>query len=152
MRCPALLLIALVLAFPAAADEIGEVTSAFKLLGPNHKIKVEAFDDPRVPGVSCWISRPVTGGISGAVGLVEDPSTGAIACRQTGPITADLGALPETEQVFEESISLFFKERRVVRMVDPRRRTLVYLTYSTKLIDGSPQSSLSTVVIRPWAP
>jgi len=132
---------------PATAEEIGYVDSAFKLLGPNHKIVVEAIDDPRVPGVSCWISRPVAGGLKGAVGLAEDPSTGAIACRQVGPVSVDLASLPDREEVFSERTSVFFKERRVIRMVDVKRNTLVYLTYSTKLIDGSPQSSISTVVV-----
>ena len=70
----------------AFAEEIGSVDTAFKLLGPDHKIKIEAFDDEKVSGVACHVSRAVTGGIKGAVGLAEDTSDASLACRQVGPI------------------------------------------------------------------
>ncbi|MEM8751695.1 MAG: CreA family protein [Pseudomonadota bacterium] len=142
---------AMLLAAPAAAEEIGEVSTAFKLLGANHKIVVEAFDDPEVPGVSCFLSRAKTGGIKGSLGLAEDTSDASIACRQTGPI-----AIPEDiedgEQVFRQRTSILFKRLQVVRFYDEARATLVYLSYSDKLIDGSPKNSLSAVVVRPWGP
>src|SRR3546814_5040992 len=81
--------LALVVGAPALADEVGEVSTAFKLLGANHKIVVEAFDDPGVEGVSCFVSRAKTGGISGSLGLAEDTSDASIACRQTGPVALD---------------------------------------------------------------
>lgn len=133
----------------AMAEEIGEVSTAFKLLGANHKIVVEAFDDPEVPGVSCFLSRAKTGGIKGSLGLAEDTSDASIACRQTGPIALPEG-LPEGEQVFKQRTSILFKKIQVVRFYDERRNTLIYLSYSDKLIDGSPKNSLSAVVIRPW--
>ena len=144
----ALLALAL-LASPAAAEEIGEVDTAFKLLGANHKIVVEAFDDPDVPGVTCFLSRAKTGGISGSLGLAEDTSDASIACRQTGPVTIPED-LEEGEQVFRQRTSLLFKALQVVRFHDEARNTLVYLSYSDKLIDGSPKNALSAVVIRPW--
>ena len=142
------LLTLLLLVAPAAAgaDEIGAVSTTWKLIGPNHKIVVEAFDDPDVPNVACWVSRPKTGGVSGAVGLAEDPSVASIACRQVGPISF-AKPLPEQEEVFSERISLVFKKLRIVRMVDRKRNTLVYLTYSDKLIDGSPQNSVTAVPV-----
>lgn len=136
-------------ASPAVAEEIGEVTTAWKLLGSNHKIVVEAFDDPKVEGVSCFVSRARTGGISGSLGLAEDTSDASIACRQTGPI-AFLEELDEGEEVFGARASVLFKRIQVVRFFDEGRNTLVYLTYSDKLIDGSPKNSISAVVIRPW--
>ena len=144
----ALLALAL-LASPAAAEEIGEVDTAFKLLGANHKIVVEAFDDPDVPGVTCFLSRAKTGGISGSLGLAEDTSDASIACRQTGPVTIPED-LEEGEQVFRQRTSLLFKALQVVRFHDEARNTLVYLSYSDKLIDGSPKNAISAVVIRPW--
>ena len=136
---------------PAAAEQVGEVSTAFKLLGANHKIVVEAFDDPKVKGVSCFVSRAKTGGIKGSLGLAEDTSDASIACRQTGPVT--LGAdLEEGERVFRERTSILFKTMQVVRFFDETRNTLVYLIYSDKLIDGSPKNSISAVVIRPWGP
>ncbi len=131
------------------AEEVGSVDTAFKLIGPDHKIAVEVFDDPKVDGVSCFVSRAVTGGISGGLGLAENTSDASIACRQTGPI-AMRGELEEGEEVFSQRSSILFKELHVVRFFDEARNTLVYLTYSEKLIDGSPKNSLSAVVIRPW--
>src|ERR1700722_6713337 len=70
----------------AYAGDIGEVDTAFQFIGPNHKIKVSGFPDPQIEGVTCFISRPITGGVMGGLGLAEDPSDASIACRQTGPI------------------------------------------------------------------
>lgn len=133
----------------AFAEEVGEVSTAFKLLGANHKIVVEAFDDPDIPSVSCFVSRAKTGGIKGSLGLAEDTSDASIACRQTGEIILPED-LKEGEQVFRQRTSILFKKIQVVRFFDETRNTLVYLSYSDKLIDGSPKNSLSAVVIRPW--
>ena len=137
------------LASPVAAEQVGEVDTAFKLLGRNHKIVVEAFDDPEVSGVSCFVSRAKTGGISGSLGLAEDTSDASIACRQTGPIEIS-GPLEDGEEVFGRRTSILFKRVQVVRFHDEARATLVYLTYSDRLIDGSPKNAISAVVIRPW--
>lgn len=133
----------------AYAEEIGEVTTAFKLLGANHKIVVEAFDDPKVEGVSCFISRARTGGIKGSLGIAEDTSDAAINCQQTGPIRfrEDLN---DGEEVFSQRASIMFKRIQVVRFRDETRNALVYLTYSDRLIDGSPKNSVSAVVMRDW--
>lgn len=130
----------------ARAEPIGSVDTAFKLIGPDHKIVVDAYDDPKVQGVTCFVSRAKTGGIKGAIGLAEDKSEASIACRQVGPITI-AQPLPRQEEVFSERISLVFKRLRIVRMVDPARNTLVYLTYSDRLIDGSPQNSVTAVPV-----
>ncbi len=133
------------------AEEIGSVDTAFKLIGPDHKIKIEAFDDEKVSGVACHVSRAVTGGVKGAVGLAEDTSDASIACRQVGPIQFN-EKLEAGESVFSERRSVLFKRLQVVRFCDETRNTLVYLVYSDKLVDGSPKNALSTVPIRPWAP
>ena len=131
----------------AHSEVIGDVTTVFKFIGANHRIEVEAFDDPKVKGVTCYVSRAKTGGISGSFGLAEDKSEASIACRQVGPIAFDGGALKHQEQVFSERMSLVFKKLSVVRMVDAKRNTLVYLTYSDRLIEGSPQNSVTAVPI-----
>lgn len=138
-----------VLALPAIAEEIGEVSTAFKLLGANHKIVVEAFDDPKVKGVSCFLSRAKTGGIRGSLGLAEDLSDASIACRQTGPISYN-DELEAGEDVFAQRTSILFKKLQVVRFYDKERNALVYLSYSDKLIEGSPKNSISAVVVAPW--
>ncbi|MEO6746062.1 MAG: CreA family protein [Caldimonas sp.] len=134
------------LPFDAAAEPIGEVDTVFKLIGPDHKIVVDAYDDPMVRGVTCYVSRAKTGGIKGAIGLAEDKAEASIACRQTGAI-AFSKALPQQEEVMNERISLLFKKLRVVRMVDKARNTLVYLTYSDRVIEGSPQNSVTAVPV-----
>lgn len=143
---PALALAISLAAGPVSAEQIGSVDTVFKLIGPDHKIVVEAYDDPRVPGVTCYVSRAKTGGIKGAIGVAEDKSEASIACRQVGPITFPK-PLPAQEEVFSERTSLLFKRLRIVRMVDRPRNTLVYLTYSERVIEGSPQNSVTAVPV-----
>ena len=149
IKLAALLFSAAMLTTPAVAEEIGSVDTGFQWLGPNHKIVVEAFDDPKVEGVACHIARAKTGGISGGLGLAEDTSDASIACRQVGPITIK-EKFKEGEEVFTERRSILFKRLRVVRFLDEKRNTLVYLVYSDKLIEGSPKNSISTVPVMPW--
>ncbi len=133
-------------AISAHAQRIGEVDTVFKLIGPDHKIVVDAYDDPEVKGVTCYVSRAKTGGIKGGLGLAEDKAEASIACRQTGPI-AFPRPLKQQDEMFNERISLVFKRLRVVRMVDATRNTLVYLTYSDRVIEGSPQNSVTAVPV-----
>jgi CreA protein len=141
---------AVVAAASVAAEEIGSVDTAIKIFGPNHKIVIEAFDDPKVEGVACHVSRARTGGFSGALGLAEDTSDASIACRQIGPVRF-LSELEDGEEVFSERRSILFKRLHVVRFHDKKRNTLVYLVYSDKLIEGSPKNSITTVPIMPWS-
>jgi CreA protein len=127
----------------------------FKWVGPDHKIVIDAFDDPDVTGVTCYVSRAKKGGVSGALGLAEDTSDASISCRQVGPIQIPervANRKADGEQVFKEHLSLLFKTLQVVRFYDAKRNTLVYLTYSDKLVDGSPKNSVSAVPIEAWTP
>lgn len=132
----------------AQAEPIGEVDTVFQWIGPDHKIVVDAYDDPKVAGVTCYVSRAKTGGIKGGLGLAEDKAEASIACAQVGPVRI-AGPLPRQEDMFTERISLVFKKLRVVRMVDVKRNALVYLTYSDRVIEGSPQNSVSVVAVDP---
>lgn len=143
---PLLPLLLLTLCLPVQAQRIGEVDTVFKLIGPDHKIVVDAYDDPDVRGVTCYVSRARTGGIRGGLGLAEDKAEASIACRQTGPISFPK-PLKQQDEMFSERISLVFKRLRVVRMVDAERNTLVYLTYSDRVIEGSPQNSVTAVPV-----
>jgi CreA protein len=143
----ALLAAALLAAAPTVhAEPVGEVDTVFKFIGPDHKIVVDAYDDPGVKGVTCYVSRAKTGGIKGGLGLAEDKAEASIACRQTGPISFP-APLKRQDEMFNERISLVFKRLRVVRMVDAPRNTLVYLTYSDRVIEGSPQNSVTAVPV-----
>ena len=137
-------------AAPVLAENIGCVTTEWKLIGANHKVCVESFNDPKIPGVTCHVSQARTGGLSGTFGLAQDPSQFSLACRQTGPITLP-EKLPKEATVFTEDTSILFKETRVMRLWDEANRTLVYLAISRKLIDGAPANSISTVPVMPWA-
>lgn len=148
MRLSALAASLLLLSSGALAQDtvIGSVDTAFKLIGPDHKVVVRVFDDPLVKGVSCYVSSPQTGGVTGALGLAEDKSDASVACRQIGPISFK-GPIPAQAEVFSQRSSILFKRNRVVRMVDSQRQTLVYLVYSDKLIDGSPKNSVTAVPV-----
>lgn len=141
-----LLVTLLAFAFTADAQQIGEVDTVFKFIGPDHKIVVDAYDDPEVQGVTCYVSRAKTGGIKGGLGLAEDKAEASIACRQTGAISFPK-PIKRQDEMFSERISLVFKRLRVVRMVDATRNTLVYLTYSDRVIEGSPQNSVTAVPV-----
>ena len=128
------------------AERIGEVDTVFKFIGPDHKIVVEVFDDPKVGGVSCYLSRARTGGIKGAFGLAEDKAEASVACRQVSAISFT-APIPQQEEVFTERASILFKRIRVVRMADSKRNALVYLVYSDRVIEGSPQNSITAVPV-----
>jgi CreA protein len=138
------------LALPAAAEEVGCVTTAWKLIGANHRVCIYAFDDPKVPGVTCHVSQAKTGGVKGSFGLAEDPSQFSLACRQIGPITLP-AKLPQNEIAFSENTSLLFKETAIHRSFDEKRNVLIYLAISRKLIEGAPANAISTVPIQPWS-
>ncbi|MEY4922834.1 MAG: hypothetical protein RLY17_1551 [Pseudomonadota bacterium] len=137
----------------AYADEIGSVDTVFKLLGPDHKIVVEAFDDPDVKNVTCYISRAKTGGIKGGLGLAEDTADAAISCQQVGPIELNdkiKNKKSDGTVVFQKRTSLVFKKLQVVRFYDQKRNSLIYLTYSDRVVDGSPKNAISAVPIMLW--
>ncbi|MDH5479750.1 MAG: protein CreA [Nitrosomonas sp.] len=150
-----ILVVLMSLLYPLAlqADEIGSVSTKFKILGANDKIVIEAFDDPDIRGATCYLSRAKTGGVSGAVGIAEDTSDASIACRQVGPIVLTdevRNGKADGDEVFKKSTSLLFKSLQVVRFYDAKRNVLVYLTYSDRVIEGSPKNSISTIPIMPW--
>ena len=136
----------------AASREIGSVNTAFKLLGPDHKIVVSAFDDPKVHGITCYIARPRTGGIKGGLGLAEDPSIASVSCAQTGAVTftGKINTSESGEEVFDESRSIIFKTLKINRLYDQQNGTLIYVARTTKIIDGSPATSLSVVAPISW--
>ena len=139
--------------FSAWAEKIGSVDTEFKWIGPDDKIVIEAFDDPDVSGVTCFISRAKTGGISGAVGVAEDTSDASLSCHQTGRIMLNeeiKSGDADGDKVFKKRTSLVFKSMQAVRFYDKKRNTLVYLVYSDKVLKGSPKNSISAVPILPW--
>ena len=147
MRATALASTLLIIVFAApvsAQTRIDAINTNFRWLGPDDKIVVERYDDPKVPNVSCYMSRAETGGIKGGLGFAEDPSRFSIACRAVGPISIPSG-LRKSEVIAFASASLFFKSFQIYRAVDAEKNVLVYTVVSTKLIKGSPFNSISVV-------
>jgi CreA protein len=147
-----LLVAALLLAVPgtARADDFPCVSTTFNLLSPNDKVCISDFDDPEVPGVTCFISQARTGGWGQPFGLNEDPSNFSVSCRQMGPITVDITKLPAKEEAFTEKTSIFFKRTRIYRIPDVKRNAIIYLAVSSKIINGSPANAVSVVPIMAW--
>ncbi len=134
------------------AELIGEVDTAFRWMGKDDRVAMEAYDDPKVQGITCYVSRARTGGLKGTVGLAEDRAEASIACRQVTESIHFLEKIPRQEDVFTERMSILFKRLHIVRVVDSKRNTLIYLTYSDKLIEGSPQNSITAVPVARYNP
>lgn len=139
----------LITSTPAQASdvkEVGCISTTFNALSPNDKICVKSFHDPDLNGITCYVSRAITGGWKGAVGIAEDPSRFSISCNQTGSVdTSRLSDSPV--EVFKDSASFFAKTVNVKRLFDKPNNTIIYLVYSTKIVDGSPMNSISVVPI-----
>ena len=146
------LMLAAVLGLAAGSAQaqvrIDSINTNFRWLGPDDKIVVERYDDPRVDNVSCYLSRAETGGIKGGLGFAEDPSRFSVACRAVGPITLP-DKMPRTEVIAFSQASLFFKSFQIHRALDTDKHVLVYTVVSTKLINGSPFNSVSVVPVNP---
>lgn len=148
----ALLAASLVTATPALAQtKIGSVDTTFRLLGGNDRVVIDRYDDPDVPNVSCYVSHAATGGVSGSLGLAEDPSRFSIACRATGAV-AFPDKLRDKQRVFTKALSVFFKHLEVYRVLDRDKKVILYLVISSRLKEGSPYNSISAVATTPSAP
>lgn len=147
--CAVLLALSPVRADSLDPDLILRKSTTFKLLTPNDKLAVYGIDDPVVEGVACHYTIPEKGGLTGALGLAEQTSDISLACRQYGPIKFK-DKFSQGDVVFSERRSIFFKKMQIVRGCDAKRNILVYMTYTDKLVEGSPKNSTSTVPIQPW--
>ena len=123
--------------------------TVFHLLSPDAKLGTYVIDDPQIEGVACYFTVPEQGGWTGWAGFAEQKSDVSLACRQVGPVKMST-KFKQGDDIYEQRRSLFFKTMHIVRGCDPKRNVLVYLSYTDKLIDGSPKNSTSTVPIMPW--
>jgi CreA protein len=128
---------------------VGSVNTEFKLIGPDHKIVIESYDDPKIDGITVFISESQTGGVKGALGLAEDTSDASVAVRQTGPIKVK-ETFANGEDAFTERRSAIFKRLHVTRFWDSSHKSFVYVAWTDKIINGSPHNSISAVVAEPW--
>ena len=136
---------------PASAQEdlIFKKSTVWKMMTPDDKLAVYGVDDPIVEGVACHYTTPEKGGVSGMFGVAEEVSDVSLACRQIGPISFK-EKFSQGDVVFRERRSLIWKKMQIVRGCDKKRNVLIYMVYTDKLIDGSPQNSTSSVPIMPW--
>jgi CreA protein len=145
-------LVAPALAVAQEADDpelIFKKTTVFRLLSPDAKLATYVIDDPQIDGVACYFTVPEIGGWKGWAGFAEERSEVSLACRQVGPVTIK-AKFDQGEEIYRQRRSLFFKKMQIVRGCDTKRNVLVYLSYSDRIIEGSPQNSTSTVPIMPW--
>ena len=152
LACGAALMLSAGAALAQAGDDpelIFKKTTVWRMLSPDAKLATYVLDDPGITGVSCYFTVPEVGGWSGWAGFAEERSETSLACRQTGPVTIS-AKFEQGEEIFRQRRSLFFKKMQIVRGCDPKRNVLVYLAYTDKIIEGSPQNSTSTVPIMPW--
>lgn len=124
-------------------------STVWKMLTPDDKLATYVVDDPGVEGVACYYTVPEKGGVKGMLGVAEEVSDISLACRQVGPIKIK-DKFEQGAVMFRQSRSLVFKKMQIVRGCDAKRNTLVYIVYSDRVIEGSPQNSTTAVPIMPW--
>lgn len=136
------------LSLAAAATAFSEQVGEIGVDWVGNDIIVEAIADPKVEGVTCHVAyfeRGVIDRLSKG-NWFEDPSNSSIACRQTGPIRVGDIALGESgETVFREGRSLIWKSLYVRRIYDAKNKTLIYVSHSAQVQDGSAKMAISTV-------
>ena len=141
------------LTLPAAAKQerwsVGSVDTAFQLLGPNHKVAVEAFRDPDFPSIVCYVSYAKAGGLSGAVGMAENPARFSLAAVKTDAAPIVPSPRQKREKQVFSSRSALTRLMHVVRFYDDETQCFIYLATSTKMLDGSPFSALAVVPLSP---
>lgn len=130
-------------------DVIMKKSTVWKFMTPDDKLVVNGIDDPLVEGVACHYTVPERGGVKGMLGVAEEVSEISLACNQIGPISIR-EKFSQGDVVFSERRSLIFKKMQIVRGCDVKRNTLVYLVYSDRVIEGSPQNATASVPIAPW--
>ena len=127
--------------------QIGEASTKFNLLTPNDKIKIESFSDPQVGGITCYVSYAKKGGGKSLINMEEDRSNSSLDCVKTGLIEFDeqMVASKSSYEVFRRNASFAFKTTQVVRYYDSENKSFIYMIYSDKIIDGSPENSIAAI-------
>ena len=140
------ILAAILAAFSCADDYelVGSVNTSFRIFGKDDRIEVIAVKDPKIDGVTCYVSYAKKGGAKEIIGVEEDRSEASVSCVQTAPRIIIKEELKK-EDIFEKRSSLIFKKTHVVRLYDAAQGSIIYLVYSDKVIDGSPNNSISAI-------
>ncbi len=133
-------------------DLVFRRSTDFKLLTPNDKLATYVVDDPLIEGVACAYTAHEKGGVAGMFGVAEQTSEVSISCSQYAPIKLrkDTDKFAQGDLMISERRSLLFKQMHIARGCDTKRNLLVYMVYSDRLVEGSPENSTATVAIQPW--
>lgn len=131
-------------AFTGDYELVGSVNTSFRIFGKDDRIEVIAVKDTKIDGVTCYVSYAKKGGAKEIIGVEEDRSEASVSCVQTAPKIIIKEELKK-EDIFEKRSSLIFKKTHVVRLYDAVQGSLIYLVYSDKVIDGSPNNSISAI-------
>jgi len=151
MRAAALLFCVVAVTLSACGDREGSVGEfSNDLLG--NEIMVEAFADPQIPGVVCHVSyfdRSALDRLRQG-NWFENPSNSAVACQRIGPINlAGIDDSRSGDEIFNQRQSLFFKNVAVRRIVDLEHSSIVYVSHSREIVEGSAKIDISTVALTP---
>jgi CreA protein len=135
-------------------DLVFRRSTDFKLLTPNDKLATYVVDDPLIDGVACAYTAHEKGGVAGMFGVAEQTSEVSLACNQYAPIKLRAGRendrFTQGDLIISERRSLLWKQMHIARGCDIKRNMLIYMIYSDRLIDGSPENSTAAVPIQPW--
>eukprot|EP00638_Chattonella_subsalsa_P008727 CAMPEP_0117757922 /NCGR_PEP_ID=MMETSP0947-20121206/15052_1 /TAXON_ID=44440 /ORGANISM="Chattonella subsalsa, Strain CCMP2191" /LENGTH=150 /DNA_ID=CAMNT_0005577973 /DNA_START=221 /DNA_END=673 /DNA_ORIENTATION=+ len=118
-----------------AARLVGEIPASGLIF--KDTLNVEAFQDPKVEGVTLYLSdfsRPITERLQ--KDFFSDPSSASVTCVKTGPmkLADNIDKSKQGEDVFTEAKSLLFKSIKVKRVYDADTNTVIYVSYSDKLL------------------
>jgi CreA protein len=145
------LAVALIFSLAACGDREGQVGEfSNDLLG--NEVMVEALRDPAIPNIVCHVAyfdRSVLDRLRQG-NWFENPSNSSVSCQRIGPI--DLAGVRSTqagEEIFNQRQSLFFKNVAVRRIVDLENASIVYVSHSREIVEGSAKIDLSAVALTP---
>lgn len=132
-----------------AGEKVGEFAASGFLF--KDTVEVVALEDPDVSGVTIYISdfkRSIVDKL--AKDFFSEPSQASVTCAITGPVVIkDTRNVEGSEgrEVFAEAKGLsIFKDKttRIRRLYDPKRKSLVYVAYSTRLSSAKDEGNVST--------
>lgn len=102
----------------------------------------QGVGDPKISGVRLYVadaSRRMTDRLANP--LAQEPGSAAVTCLKVGRAAIVPGSVPseakEGEEVFTEARSFGWanKSVRVVRVLDPSTRSVVYVSFSSRVLD-----------------
>ena len=127
------------------AVQIDEVICIKRMMQGNDVIKIIRVQDPENPFVAITFTTIK----SGKLMSMADPSNTSVAARLIGKIPVVKGKrqinTAPNHNIAHIRKSIGSKVMKIARVYDIQMDTLIYLIYTTKMIDGSLKHSISVV-------